>query len=133
MKPFSWHYYYAPLDESLIQAALKPLLGKHHLAAFQRAGSTRSHSWVEVQAVECRRSGPFIHIEIQANGFLYGMVRLLVGMLVQVGSGQRTLDNFTELWQEATPGRSEICCTCSRLMLVASRLSRFSLSARDLV
>ncbi len=100
VRPFSWHYYYAPLDETLIQAALKPLLGKHHLAAFHRAGSKRSHSWVEVQAAECRRSGPFIHIEIQADGFLYGMVRLLVGMLVQVGSGQRTLSNFTELWKE---------------------------------
>ncbi|MFN6561697.1 MAG: tRNA pseudouridine(38-40) synthase TruA [Nostoc sp. ChiSLP01] len=100
VKPFSWHYYYAPLDESLIQAALKPLLGKHHLAAFHRAGSKRSHSWVEVQAAECRRSGSFIHIEIQADGFLYGMVRLLVGMLVQVGSGERTLSNFTELWKE---------------------------------
>jgi tRNA pseudouridine38-40 synthase len=100
VKPFSWHYYYAPLDESLIKAALTPLLGKHHLAAFQRAGSKRSHSWVEVQVAECRRSGSFIHIEIQADGFLYGMVRLLVGMLVQVGSGQRTLASFTEIWQE---------------------------------
>ena len=70
-QPFSWHYYYAPLDEALITSALKPLLGKHHLSAFERAGSARSHSWVEVQAVECRRSGAFIHIEIQANGFLY--------------------------------------------------------------
>ena len=98
--PFSWHYYYAPLDESLIQAALTPLQGLHDLAAFHRAGSKRSHSWVQVQAAECYRSGPFIHIEIQADGFLYGMVRLLVGMLVQVGSGQRPLASFTELWKE---------------------------------
>nr|MDZ8208163.1 tRNA pseudouridine(38-40) synthase TruA [Dendronalium sp. ChiSLP03b] len=42
----------------------------------------------------------FIHIEIQADGFLYGMVRLLVGMLAQVGSEQRTLASFTELWKE---------------------------------
>jgi tRNA pseudouridine38-40 synthase len=100
VKPFSWHYYYSCLDESLITSALKPLLGKHHLAAFHRAGSARSHSWVEVQAVECIRSGSFIHIEIQADGFLYGMVRLLVGMLVEVGSGQRTLESFREIWQE---------------------------------
>lgn len=97
---FSWHYYYAPLDESLMTSALIPLLGKHHLSAFQRAGSVRSHSWVEVQAVECHRSGSFIHIEIQANGFLYGMVRLLIGMLVEVGSGQRSLDSFTDIWQQ---------------------------------
>lgn len=100
VKPFSWHYYYAGLDEALIQAAMNPLIGRHHLAAFHRAGSRRSHSWVEVQAAECYRQGPFIHIEIQADGFLYGMVRLLVGMLVEVGRRQRSPDSFTELWKE---------------------------------
>lgn len=100
VSPFSWHYYYAPLDESEMQAALKTLLGTHHLAAFHRTGSRRSHSWVEVQQVKCDRALDFIHIEIQANGFLYGMVRLLVGLLVQVGTGKRSLDNFTELWQQ---------------------------------
>lgn len=98
VRPFSWHYYYAPLDEALIQAALKPLMGKHHLSAFHRAGSKRKHSWVEVQAAECYRTGSFLHIEIQADGFLYGMVRLLVGMLVEVGSQERSLSNFTEIW-----------------------------------
>jgi tRNA pseudouridine38-40 synthase len=98
VRPFSWHYYHAPLDESLIQAALTPLIGKHHLAAFHRANSGRTHSWVDVQAAECYRNGSFIHIEIQANGFLYGMVRLLVGMLVQVGRGELHPKHFTELW-----------------------------------
>jgi len=98
IQPFSWHYYYEPLDESLIQAAMIPLVGHHHLAAFRRAGSKRSHSWVEVQAAECDRQGPFLHIEIQANGFLYGMVRLLVGMLVQVGAKERSPDSFTKIW-----------------------------------
>jgi tRNA pseudouridine38-40 synthase len=37
-------------------------------------------------------------MEIQANGFLYGMVRLLVGMLVEVGTGERSLENFTDIW-----------------------------------
>ncbi|MBW4634298.1 MAG: tRNA pseudouridine(38-40) synthase TruA [Iphinoe sp. HA4291-MV1] len=98
-KTFSWHYYHAHLDESLIQAALKPLIGHHHLAAFRRSNSRRQHSWVEVQAAECYRNGSFLHIEIQADGFLYGMVRLLMGMLVQVGCGQMTLANFTDLWK----------------------------------
>ena len=98
VRPFSWHYYHAALDESLIQDALNPLIGKHHLAAFHRANSGRSHSWVDVQAAECYRNGSFIHIEIQANGFLYGMVRLLVGMLVKVGKGELQPTHFTELW-----------------------------------
>ena len=95
---FAFHYYYAPLDESLIQAALNQLLGRSHLAAFHRAGSQRQHSWVEVQVARCDRTGPFLHIEVQANGFLYGMMRLLVGMLVQVGRGERTLSNFQQIW-----------------------------------
>jgi tRNA pseudouridine38-40 synthase len=98
VRPFAWHYYHAPVDESLIQAALKPLIGRHHLAAFHRAGSARPHSWVDVQAAECQRSGPLIYIEVQAGGFLYGMMRLLVGLLVQVGRGERPIDNFTDIW-----------------------------------
>ena len=99
VNPFVWHYYLAPLDAEQMQAALTPLLGRHHLSAFRRAGSKRAHSWVEVQAAECYRRGAFLHIEIQASGFLYGMVRLLVGLLVEVGQHQRTPAEFTELWQ----------------------------------
>jgi tRNA pseudouridine38-40 synthase len=98
VRPFCWHYYHAPLDEARIQDALNPLIGRHHLAAFHRANSGRKHSWVDVQDVECYRNGPFIHIEIQANGFLYGMVRLLVGILVRVGRGELHPNDFTELW-----------------------------------
>lgn len=98
ISPYSWHYYHEPLETELIQAALTPLLGKHHLAAFQKAGSHRQNSWVEIQDVECYRNGSLIRLEIQANGFLYGMVRLLVGMLVEVGSGRRSLSNFTQIW-----------------------------------
>jgi len=94
----SWHYYRSPLREADMQSAMEPLLGKHHLAAFHRSGSSRAHSWVEVQGVDCYRRGPMLYLEIQANGFLYGMVRLLVGLLVEVGCGQRSLADFTDLW-----------------------------------
>ncbi|MDX2098782.1 MAG: tRNA pseudouridine(38-40) synthase TruA [Leptolyngbyaceae cyanobacterium bins.59] len=94
-----WHYYRMPLDESLMQAALLPMLGRHHMAAFHRANSSRTHSWIEIQDVMCVRETSFIHIEVQANSFLYGMMRLLVGFLVQVGQGSRSLTNFTEIWK----------------------------------
>ena len=107
LRPFSWHYYYQPLDVNQMQAALDPLVGRHHLAAFHRAGSNRPHSWVDVQEAKCVRvetsegqdPSPLIHVEVQASGFLYGMMRLLVGLLVQVGRGLRSPASFTELWQ----------------------------------
>ena len=98
VRPFTWHYYYEPLNLEAIQAALSPLVGRHHLAAFHRAGSSRPHSWVDVMAAQCDRQGPFVAIEVQASGFLYGMMRLLVGLLVQVGRGLRSPLNFTEIW-----------------------------------
>ncbi|TAD96642.1 MAG: tRNA pseudouridine(38-40) synthase TruA [Oscillatoriales cyanobacterium] len=70
VRPFAWHYYHAPVE----------------------------HSWVDVQAAECHRCGPTIYIEVQASGFLYGMMRLLVGLLVQVGRGERAIENFTDIW-----------------------------------
>lgn len=116
IRPFVWHYYRAPLDESLIQEALKPLVGHHDLEAFQRAGSSRPHSWVEVQEVECTRQGQFVTIEVQASGFLYGMMRLLVGMLVEVGRKERSLDNFKEIWvnqdREAVKYSAPACGLC---------------------
>ncbi|NJK41984.1 MAG: tRNA pseudouridine(38-40) synthase TruA [Acaryochloridaceae cyanobacterium SU_2_1] len=107
LRPYSWHYYYQPLDEQKMQRALQPLVGRHHLAAFHRAGSNRPHSWVDVHEAVCTRNaahsthgpGALIQIEVQASGFLYGMMRLLVGLLVQVGQGIQSPDHFTELWQ----------------------------------
>jgi tRNA pseudouridine38-40 synthase len=100
VQAMSWHYYHDSLDAGLIQQALQPLLGRHHLSAFHRANSSRNHSWVDVQVADCIRRGPFLQIEVQANAFLYGMMRLLVGMLVEVGRGWRSPENFTELWQQ---------------------------------
>ncbi|MBD2306170.1 tRNA pseudouridine(38-40) synthase TruA [Chroococcidiopsis sp. FACHB-1243] len=128
-KAFSWHYYHVPLDESLIQAALKPLLGNHHLAAFHRAGSSRAHSWVEVQAAECHRQGSFVQIELQANGFLYGMVRLLLGLLVQVGSGQRSLANFTEIWQQQRRAEVKYAAPAAGLCLLRVGYTEFPFPA----
>lgn len=98
--PFCWHYYYAPLNVSSMQAALEPLLGRHHLAAFHRSNSGRDHSWVQVQAVACWQQGAWVYIEVQANAFLYGMMRLLVGLLVEVGRGGCSVAEFTRLWRE---------------------------------
>ena len=98
VRPFTWHYYYQPLDAEAMQAALTPLVGHHDLSAFHRAGSGRAHSWVDLHAAECQRRGPFLQVELQASGFLYGMVRLIMGLLVQVGRGKLSPEAFTQLW-----------------------------------
>ncbi len=100
IQPFCWHYYHNPLDTRLMHEALQPLLGEQDLMAFCRANSERKHSLVRMQDAQCYRDGDFVYVELQAQGFLYGMVRLLVGLLIYVGNGDKTVLEFTRLWQD---------------------------------
>jgi len=100
VRQFSWHYYHERLNEGLIHQALQLMLGEQDMAAFQRAGSSRPHSRLEVQEALCWRDGDFVHVEVQASGFLYGMIRLLVGQLIDVGRSRLSVEAFTSRWQE---------------------------------
>ena len=101
-----WHKYRFRLDINLMKHALNDLLGMHDFAAFQKAGSNRSNSLTTVQEVSIGRNGDIVTVEIQATGFLYGMVRLLMGQLVAVGEKRLTLQEFKYRWRKGL--RSEV-------------------------
>ncbi len=100
LAPWSWHRYHRRLDEQAMAQALSALMGEHDFAAFQRAGSRRSHSRTTIQDVNIDRDGDLLSVEIQASGFLYGMVRLLMGQLIAVGEHRLTPKCFEQRWQE---------------------------------
>lgn len=95
---FSWHVRW-PLQVERMAEALNSLLGEHSLEAFRCTGSKRAHSTVQVQEVLCQRLGEMVSIEVQASGFLYRMMRLLVGSLQVVGRGELSPEGFVRLWQ----------------------------------
>lgn len=100
LAPWSWHRYQCRLDDGAMAEALRGLLGEHDFAAFERAGSSRSHSRTTVQEVSLVRRGDLLEVEIQATGFLYGMVRLLMGQLVAVGEGRLSGAGFERRWRD---------------------------------
>ncbi len=104
LSPWTWHRYKFHLDEGLMLLALEELLGFHDFRAFQRAGSRRANSLTTIQEVQLERHGDLVVLEIQASGFLYGMVRLLVGQLVALGEHRISLKTFHQRWKE---GRRE--------------------------
>ncbi len=104
--PWTWHKYNYYLDEGLIAEAIKGILGHHDFTAFQRAGSNRKDAFTTIQDALIERKGDLLIFEIQASGFLYGMVRLLVGQLVAIGEHRLSIDNFENLWKEKR--RSEV-------------------------
>ena len=100
LAPWSWHRYQKKLDDTAMNQALSELMGEHDFAAFQRAGSRRAHSRTTIQDAKVERNGDLITVEIQASGFLYGMVRLLMGQLIAVGEHRLTPDQFEQRWRE---------------------------------
>ena len=113
LTPWSWHRYQLRLDEIRMRTALEGMLGWHDFGAFMKAGSRRANAFTTVQDVLVERHGDMLTVEIQASGFLYGMVRLLMAQLVAVGEHRLSLKNFERRWRErrrsevkeAAPGR----------------------------
>ncbi len=99
LQNITWHKYRIRLDTKLMKHALNDLIGFHDFVAFQKAGSNRSNSFTTVQEVSICRDGDVVTVEIQASGFLYGMVRLLMGQLVAVGEKRLTLEEFKNRWR----------------------------------
>jgi len=87
-RKFVWHYP-RPLNAELMQQAALALVGKHDFAAFESAGSERPDTERTLFAVGVERNADRITIEVTGDGFLYNMVRSIVGTLVEVGKGSR--------------------------------------------
>ncbi len=83
------------VDEDALQAAANLLLGKHDFASYQAAGSPRASTVRTIFDFTVTRQSrelcDLIVMEIAADGFLYNMVRNLVGTLVEVGRGSRPI------------------------------------------
>ena len=116
--PWTWHRYKFHLDDELMRVALDGLIGLHDFYAFQRAGSNRPHSWTTVQAVQIERHGDLVTIEIQASGFLYGMVRLLVAQLVDLGEHRINLETFERRWKNRLRSEVKIAAPAKGLCLI---------------
>ncbi len=100
LSPWSWHRYQWRLDHDRMQLALDSMVGLHDFTAFMRAGSRRAHARTTVQEVTVQRDGDLIRVEIQASGFLYGMVRLLMAQLVAVGEHRLSPASFEDRWRQ---------------------------------
>ncbi len=106
LAPWTWHKYQYRLDEKLMLEAAKSLIGFHDFSAFQRSGSNRINALTTIQDIKLEREGDLLVLEVQASGFLYGMVRLLVGQLVAIGEHRLLLSDFRRRWKERR--RSEV-------------------------
>ncbi len=95
---WSWHRYQKVLDEVLMLNASKRMEGEHDFFAFQKSGSNRANSITIIKNIDVQRVENLLLVDIKATGFLYGMVRLIVGQLVLVGEKKISPEIFTDRW-----------------------------------
>jgi tRNA pseudouridine38-40 synthase len=87
-----------PLDLERLQAAAQAIVGEHDFAAFQSSGSDVKSTVRQVQQAAWHElPGGWKYFLITANGFLRGMVRNLVGTMVEVGWGKRPVEDMARI------------------------------------
>ena len=91
------HHHRAPLDVAAMQAAAPLFLGRHDFSAFCREADRIGDCRRTLHRLDIETDGPFVTFWVAGDGFLYNMVRIIVGTLIHVGSGKLGIDDVAAL------------------------------------
>lgn len=80
---------YGALDVKAMDEAASILLGTHDFAAFKAAGVEQESSVRTIFVSRWAREGRLVHYDVAGSGFLYNMVRIFVGTMLEIGTGRR--------------------------------------------
>lgn len=78
------------IDEALADSMCRDFVGRHDFRAFMAAGSKITDTVREIKYFECTREGDKVIFRVAADGFLYNMVRIMVGTVAEAASGTKT-------------------------------------------
>lgn len=82
------------LNVSQMQKSLEPLLGTHDFAAFQAAGGTAKTTVRTLSEATLAADGTSLVLTVGGNAFLYNMVRIIAGTMLEIGMGRLAPDAF---------------------------------------
>lgn len=88
------------LDVSKMEQAIKYFEGEHDFKAFKASGTSSKSSVRTIYEAKIYQKGEKIFIELTGNGFLYNMVRIIVGTLVDVGMGKIKPEDIPQIINE---------------------------------
>lgn len=101
-KPYAWPIF-KPLDLAAMQAAAALLVGRHDFRAFTALnGPEREDTVRDLRRLDIVKRGRRVTITAEANGFMYKMVRSLVGALVSVGEGRLPVSQVKAILESRT-------------------------------
>lgn len=110
-----------PLDEAAMNDAAACLEGEHDFSAFRSSGCQARHAVREITRVQVSRQRELVHIDISANGFLYHMVRNIVGTLLLVGSREKSGDWMKQVLESRDRKQAGVTASSDGLYFVGVR------------
>jgi len=90
-------FYPFKINFQSMKKAISSLKGTHDFSCFRSSNSSAKTSVRTVKKVTLKKKGSYIYFDIEADGFLYNMVRIIVGTLLEIGRGKRKPSNIKEL------------------------------------
>lgn len=90
------YFTYRPLDVEAMRRAAWYLVGEHDFKSFCQTGAQVESTVRTVHGLEVEEQGAELIIRVCGNGFLYNMVRIIAGTLLEVGQGKRTPESMEE-------------------------------------
>ena len=107
--------YILNVDE--MRTACKHFIGTHDFRAFMSPGSSIKTTTRTIQDLYIEQKGNEIKIFITADGFLYNMVRIIVGTLIKVGNGKLAAGEIKSIIEEGNRKRAGMCVPPNGLIL----------------
>lgn len=96
----TWWMHNRSLDFDLLQQCAKKLIGEHDFTSFSKNSPDVGHYRCQISLCEWKTDGMHFALRIQANRFVRGLVRGLVGAMVEVGRKRLSVDEFTALLEQ---------------------------------
>lgn len=117
---YSYFYHY-PLDEEKMQRAASYLIGEHDFASFCGAGAQVKSTVRLVTGFSVGRKGETVYLQVTGRGFLYNMVRIFAGTLIQIGNGVYPPERMQEILEARDRGAAGPTAPACGLTLLGIR------------
>lgn len=111
-------FYYGSLDVKKMQGAAEAFVGEHDFAGFCSAGAQVQTTVRRIYSLQVVREGELVRIQVQGNGFLYNMVRIIAGTLLEVGKGNIPPDRVADIIASGDRGEAGPTAPARGLRLV---------------
>lgn len=98
-RAYSFHYS-KRLDSEKMNEACQLFIGKHDFLGFSSLKKTKKSTVRTIETISMHKEGSLIRFTYVGDGFLYNMIRIMMGTILEIGSGERDIATINQVFKE---------------------------------